>query len=552
MDPDEFEAPQSPEQAPPSPDYVPGPEYPKYLAPSADEIPVEDQPLLADASPTALSPGYVSDSNPLEENPKEDLKEDPKEDPAGYLADGGDEEGKKEESSEDDEEEEEEASKEDEDEEDHLPSADSAALPAINPVPSAEETEPFETDESAATPPPPPPQTIVPVSMTRLHRARISVRPHTPPSPSTEALIAEYASAPTSPSPPPSLLSPLSSPLLRILSPPLLLPPLHTSHTYASAPLGYKAAMVQLRAASPSTYHPLHVPSPLLLLPFSDHMSDIPEADMPSRKRLYLTAPTSRVTNLAATQRQDAHEFYVRHEDRQRIDDGDRLTSHNQHEHDRFRELARTRDAECHNGLADAGSSSNKSSGNGDDSHDSGIGKRRTEHTTRECTYSDLLKCQPLTFKGIEGVVGLTQWFEKMEFVFHISNCTVACQIKSATCTLLGNALTWWNSHLKTIGHDFAYGMTWKTLKKMMTDKYCPRSEIKKMFPEESDEVEKYVSEIPDMIQGSVMASKQKTMQDAIEFANELMDQKIHTFAERQAENKRKLDDNSRTNHTQQ
>ncbi|GKB71285.1 hypothetical protein Tco_0932697 [Tanacetum coccineum] len=41
-------------------------------------------------------------------------------------------------------------------------------------------------------------------------------------------------------------------------------------------------------------------------------------------------------------------------------------------------------------------------------------------------------------------------------------------------------------------------------------------------------------------------------MQDAIEFATDLMDQKIRTFAERQVKNKRKLDDNSRNNHTQQ
>ncbi|GKD47095.1 hypothetical protein Tco_1271740, partial [Tanacetum coccineum] len=86
------------------------------------------------------------------------------------------------------------------------------------------------------------------------------------------------------------------------------------------------------------------------------------------------------------------------------------------------------------------------SSGNGDDSHESGSG-RRTERAARECTYSDFLKCQPLNFKGTKRVVGLTQWFEKMESVFHISNCAVTCQIKFATCTLLGNALTWWNSH---------------------------------------------------------------------------------------------------------
>nr|GEW41312.1 reverse transcriptase domain-containing protein [Tanacetum cinerariifolium] len=72
-----------------------------------------------------------------------------------------------------------------------------------------------------------------------------------------------------------------------------------------------------------------------------------------------------------------------------------------------------------------------------------------------------------------------------------------------------------------------------------------------RMFPEVSHE-EKYVGGLLDIIQGSVMASKPKTMQDAIEFATELMDQKICTFADRQAENKRKLDDNSRNNENQQ
>ncbi|GJV97948.1 hypothetical protein Tco_1549525 [Tanacetum coccineum] len=87
---------------------------------------------------------------------------------------------------------------------------------------------------------------------------------------------------------------------------------------------------------------------------------------------------------------------------------------------------------------------------NGDDSHTSGTGARRPAQVARECTYPDFLKCQPLNFKGTGGVVGLTQWFEKMESVYIISNCIVACQFKFATCTLQGNALTWWNSHVKT------------------------------------------------------------------------------------------------------
>ncbi|GJR57623.1 hypothetical protein Tco_1499785 [Tanacetum coccineum] len=72
------------------------------------------------------------------------------------------------------------------------------------------------------------------------------------------------------------------------------------------------------------------------------------------------------------------------------------------------------------------------------------------------------------------------------------------------------------------------------------------------MLPEESDQVEKYNGGLPDMIQGNVMAARPKTMQESIELANELMDQKVRTFAERQAENKKRLDDNSRSNHVQQ
>ncbi|GJR90816.1 putative reverse transcriptase domain-containing protein [Tanacetum coccineum] len=73
-----------------------------------------------------------------------------------------------------------------------------------------------------------------------------------------------------------------------------------------------------------------------------------------------------------------------------------------------------------------------------------------------------------------------------------------------------------------------------------------------RMFPEEIDQVEKYVGGLPDTIHGSVMATKPKTMQDAIEFATELMDKKINTWAERQADNKRKSDDTARNNQNQQ
>ncbi|GKC46293.1 reverse transcriptase domain-containing protein [Tanacetum coccineum] len=106
-------------------------------------------------------------------------------------------------------------------------------------------------------------------------------------------------------------------------------------------------------------------------------------------------------------------------------------------------------------------------------------------------------------------------------------NYTVECQIKYATCNLLGGALTWWNSQVRTVGHDAAYGMPWKTLMKMMTKNYCPRREIKKLETELWNlvvkdvfkKVKRYAGGLPDSIQGSVMASKPTKLQEAIELA---------------------------------
>ncbi|GKE30186.1 hypothetical protein Tco_1445570, partial [Tanacetum coccineum] len=67
----------------------------------------------------------------------------------------------------------------------------------------------------------------------------------------------------------------------------------------------------------------------------------------------------------------------------------------------------------------------NSTNGHGDGSHNSSTGTRGIKRNMRECTYKDFLNCQPLTFMGTEGVVVLAQWFEKMESVFHISNCVV-------------------------------------------------------------------------------------------------------------------------------
>ncbi|GKE02052.1 reverse transcriptase domain-containing protein [Tanacetum coccineum] len=171
-----------------------------------------------------------------------------------------------------------------------------------------------------------------------------------------------------------------------------------------------------------------------------------------------------------------------------------------------------------------------RNSTNGDGSHSSHGDNRRNVQTARPCYYADFMKCQPLNFKGTEGVVGLTRWIEKMESVFNISGCAIENQVKFATCTLL-------------------------VLNKKMTNKYCPHGEIKKLeielwnlkvkgndvpayterFQEltlictkyvanETEKVDKYISGLPDNIYVKVKSARPKTLYETIELANDLMD----------------------------
>ncbi|GKA70778.1 putative reverse transcriptase domain-containing protein [Tanacetum coccineum] len=539
---------------PSSLDYMPSPEHP----PSHVEAPLKDQPLHADASPTTLSPGYVADFDP---------EEDPEEDHADYPADEGDDDDEPSNDDDDDDDtndkdEEPFEDEDDDEEEEHLALADSSIIPVVDPVPSVGDTKAFETD-----------------------KARKTVRLEPPMSPSMEARIAEYVAAPT----PPSLLSPWLSPLPQIPSPPLppppsslhLPPPVPTSLPLTSLPL-------------PPLLVLLFIPPPV------DHREDIPKAELPPCKRLCTTSPTLRYevreSSTAAPRPTRGHKIdygFIGTLDaeirRQRAEEGQLSAALGQIQALQARDQTHADDPEgtarVFVALANHETLRNSTNGHGDGSHNSDTRIRGTVRTPRECTYKDFLNCKPLTFKGTEGVVVVSQWLEKMESVFHISNCVVENQVKFATCTFLRNALTWWNSHMKTVTQDVAYAMDWKALKKMMTVKYCPRGEIKKleielwnlkvkgtdvasytlrfqelalmcgrMFHEESEEVEKYVGGLPDMIRGNVMSYQPKTMEKAIEFANDQMDQKVLTITERQAEQKRKLEFNAGNNqgHQQQ
>ncbi|GJW18631.1 hypothetical protein Tco_0026067 [Tanacetum coccineum] len=105
---------------------------------------------------------------------------------------------------------------------------------------------------------------------------------------------------------------------------------------------------------------------------------------------------------------------------------------------------------------------------------------RRNVQTARPCFYADFMKCQPLNFKGAEGVVGFNCGFKKMESVFNISGCAIenqskVCHLHSVRCCF--DLVEWSDKDLRSRGICNDLGCT----KKKMTDKYCSQGEIKKL-----------------------------------------------------------------------
>ncbi|GKA20571.1 reverse transcriptase domain-containing protein [Tanacetum coccineum] len=108
----------------------------------------------------------------------------------------------------------------------------------------------------------------------------------------------------------------------------------------------------------------------------------------------------------------------------------------------------------------------------------------RETPVARQCSYKEFKSCQPINFKGTEGVVGLIRWFERTESVFSRSNYTEDCKVKFATGTLIEEALTWWNSFAQPIGIEEAYKIIWVEFKKLLIKKYYPLTKVQKMEDE--------------------------------------------------------------------
>ncbi|GKF16372.1 reverse transcriptase domain-containing protein, partial [Tanacetum coccineum] len=169
--------------------------------------------------------------------------------------------------------------------------------------------------------------------------------------------------------------------------------------------------------------------------------------------------------------------------------------------------------------------------------------------------YKEFINCQPSYINGTEGAVDLIHWFERTELVFSRCKCAEEDRVTFSTSTLTDDALSWWNAHAQPMGIEQANQITWTELKRLLTNKYCPRTEIKKMedefygltvngsdlktyirrfqelaflcpnmVPNSEKLMEAFIGGLSQSIEGNVTASKPQTLEEATNIAHKLMD----------------------------
>ncbi|GJS68436.1 hypothetical protein Tco_0683001 [Tanacetum coccineum] len=591
---------------PRDPDYVPEPVYPEYI-PLEDEhvFPAEEQPLPPIVSPTAESPGYVTESDP-EEDPEEYEDDETEDGPIDYPIDGGedgdDDDGH---SSGDGVDDEDEVEEDKEEVDEHLALADSAVV-----VPTVELVSPPEGTEHVT----PPPSTDITTT-----GARITIRLQASMSLPPEAEVKRLLAMPTPPPSPPIPLSPPSTrerlarctaPSAHSPPPPVpssLLPSSGCPTQIQTLRIASTQALVDaVTAALPSPPLPpsLYVPPPV------DRRDDIPESELPPRKRSCLSTlgpryevgesstarPTggrgidygfvstvdaearrrgirevgygirdtwvdpaeavpeiapmtvgevnTRVTELAELHEHDTQDLYALLEDAQdsRTRISQRVTMDSQRVdllmEDRIahqetvliveEEAYASREAWAHSvGLSQAVHYELQTHRE----QQTETAELRETNRRRKAHMVEILRVMRDMRREMGGMqaelLALRDIEEKLD------NQGLGCLVVQITRA----ALTWWNGQIRTLGPD-AYSMTWEVTKKKMTDKYCPQA--------------RNIRGLPDNIYGNVKSSRPKTLDETIELANDLMDQKLRTYTERQTDNKRKADDSSRNNHGHQ
>ncbi|KAI3784091.1 hypothetical protein L1987_43183 [Smallanthus sonchifolius] len=175
-----------------------------------------------------------------------------------------------------------------------------------------------------------------------------------------------------------------------------------------------------------------------------------------------------------------------------------------------------------------------------------------------QCTFKHFNSCNPLKFYGTEGATGLLQWFESIENTFLNSDCPDNLRVRHATSVLQKRALTWWNGEKRNRGGDVAMALLWDEVKRLMTEEFCPRNEVKKLEAEfwdlaqDSGEnlayttrlhelsllvphmvtplsrcIEKYIGGLPRQIQDTFLGRNPTTLEDAIHLSATLTDNHV-------------------------
>nr|GEW35873.1 reverse transcriptase domain-containing protein [Tanacetum cinerariifolium] len=388
----------------------------------------------------------------------------------------------------------------------------------------SDETEPFEEDKIAVTPLPP-----------RHRGARISVKPQTPMAASTQALIDAFTYGSS------------------------LFPLLPTSPAYDQAQLGRRAAMIRRR-------------------------DDILEEDMPPRRRFALTGPLPGC-DVAESSAAAARAPRSRYNFVDTVEAGQGLIRSPGHD---TRTIARAADRAEDIGYVRALQTSEHRMMTSIEEVNLRVNYQaqvrrleinvvrgqRTAHETElqevhQAYLSSKAKNRALLarLETLEIHISRIEWqrqsaedlaVTQMMCIHTLEDRARADMVEDADSSCV--ILTWWNGHVRTLGHDAAYAMTWGTLKKKLMDKYCPKGEIKKLeielwnlrvkgndvaaytqrfqelalmctkfLTDETEKVDKYISGLLDNIHGNVMS-------------------KLRTYAERQNESKRKANDSPRNN----
>ncbi|GKB46877.1 reverse transcriptase domain-containing protein [Tanacetum coccineum] len=193
--------------------------------------------------------------------------------------------------------------------------------------------------------------------------------------------------------------------------------------------------------------------------------------------------------------------------------------------------------------------------------------------------YKEFINCQPFYFNGTKGAIGLIRWFERTESVFSRSKCAEEDRVTFSTGTLTDDALSWWNAYAQPIGIKQANMITWTELKRLLTNKYCPRTEFKKMevefydltvkgndlktyirifqelaalcpnmVPNTEKLIETFIGGLPQSIEGNVTSTKPQTLEEATNIAQRLTDQILkHNSVQKANDRKRKFEDRRNT-----